>query len=103
MEQEETRSIRTSNWLLMRRINPTAYNFSTELYDLESDPDERQNVAEDPAYQEVLEDLSNQLDAYFKKYCNPKWDLWHGGTVKSNSTRPFLWREVWGDDWEPSF
>ncbi len=103
MEQEETRSIRTSKWLLMRRINPTAYNFRTELYDLENDPDERRNVAEDPAYQEVLEDISNQLDAFFKKYCNPKWDLWHGGTVKSNSTRPFLWREVWGDDWKPSY
>ncbi len=103
MEQEETRSIRTSKWLLMRRINPTAYNFRTELYDLENDPDERRNVAEDPAYQEVLENISNQLDAFFKKYCNPKWDLWHGGTVKSNSTRPFLWREVWGDDWKPSY
>lgn len=103
MEQEETRSLRSSNWLLMRRVSPTDYDFRTELYDLENDPDERQNVAEDPAYQEVLEDLSNQLDAHFKKYCNPKWDLWHGGTVKSNSTRSFLWRELWGDDWEPSY
>jgi arylsulfatase A-like enzyme len=103
MEQEETRSIRTSKWLLMRRVSPTEYDFRTELYDLENDPDERQNVAEDPAYQEALDDLSNQLDAHFKKYCNPKWDLWHGGTVKSNSTRPFLWRELWGDDWGPSY
>ena len=103
MEQEETRSLRTSKWLLMRRISPTAYDFRTELYDLESDPNERQNVAKDPVYQEVLEDLSNQLDAHFKKYCDPKWDLWNGGTVKSNSTRPFLWREVWGDDWEPGY
>jgi len=103
MEQEETRSLRTSKWLLMRRISPTAYNFKTELYDLTTDPDERQNVAEDPAYQKTLEDLSIQLDGHFKKYCNPKWDLWQGGTVKSNSTRPFLWREIWGDDWEPAY
>lgn len=103
MEQEETRSIRTKKWLLMRRVSQTEYNFRAELYDLEHDPDERQNVAEDPACQDVLADLSGQLDAYFTKYCNPKWDLWRGGTVKSNSTRPFLWRELWGDGWEPGY
>lgn len=103
MEQEETRSMRTRKWLLMRRVSPTEYDFRTELYDLENDPDERQNVAEDPSYQEALKDLSNQLDAYFNKFSNPKWDLWHGGTVKSNSTRPFLWRELWGADWKPSY
>ncbi|WP_323785440.1 sulfatase [Thalassovita sp.] len=103
MEQEETRSIRTKKWLLMRRVGETGYDFRTELFDLERDPDERRNVAEDPAYQDALEDLSAQLDAHFAKYCNPKWDLWHGGTVKSNSTRPFLWRELWGDDWQPGY
>ncbi len=103
MEQEETRSIRTRKWLLMRRVSQSEYDFRAELYDLEHDPDERRNVAEEPAYQDVLADLSGQMDAYFTKYCNPKWDLWRGGTVKSNSTRPFLWRELWGDDWEPGY
>ncbi len=103
MEQEETRALRSHKWLLMRRVGGTDYDFQTELYDLEKDPDERRNVAKDPAYQEDLAKLSDQLDAYFDKYSNPKWDLWHGGTVKSNSTRPFLWKELWGEEWKPSF
>lgn len=103
MEQEETRAIRTSKWLLMQRVSTTEYDFRTELYDLEKDPSERQNVAEEPAYQDTLKDLADQLDAYFTKYCDPKWDLWNGGTVKSNSTRSFLWRELWGEDWKPGF
>jgi len=39
---------------------------------------------------------------YLDKHASPRWDLWKGGTVKSNSTRPFLWKEVWGDDWAPN-
>ena len=77
--------------------------FTVPLYDLENDPDERVNLAEHPEYQDTLSDLSTQMDAYFSKYSDPKWDLWNGGTVKSNSTRPFLWREMWGDDWEPAY
>ena len=103
MEQEETRAIRTRGWLLMQRVKGTEYDFCAELYDLENDPDERQNLADDPNYQDVLQDLTVRLNAYFLKYCDPKWDLWHGGTVKSNSTRPFLWRELWGENWAPSF
>lgn len=101
MEQEETRSIRTGKWLFMRRFAPSPYNFQNELYDLENDPDERTNLAGDPDKQIVVEELSDRIDAFFSVYANPKWDLWKGGSVKSNSTRPFLWQEVWGNDWKP--
>ncbi|MGI9405228.1 MAG: sulfatase family protein, partial [Hyphomicrobiaceae bacterium] len=103
MEQEETRSIRTDRWLLMQRFEPTPYNFTPELYDLRSDPDERKNVADSPASRAFLDELSEQLNRFFAQYSDPKWDLWRGGTVKSNSTRPFLWREVWGEDWTPDY
>ncbi|SHK07654.1 Arylsulfatase A [Shimia gijangensis] len=103
MEQEETRAIRTDKWLLMRRVAPCPYEFKTELYDLEADPDERVNVANDPAYADALEAASDRLDTYFSTYCDPKWDLWKGGTLKSNSTRPFLWKEIWGEDWRPEY
>ena len=99
MEQEETRAIRTRRWLLMRRFRPTPYDFGDELYDLESDPDERRNIAGDRASQADLAELSARIDAFFSRYSDARWDLWRGGTVKSNSTRPFLWREVWGEDW----
>ena len=103
MEQEETRSIRTSQWLFMKRIENTIYDFQHELYDLVNDPDERMNLAQDPKYAEVVAELSTRVDEFFTKYANPQWDLWKGGVVKSNSTRPFLWKEVWGDDWAPKY
>jgi arylsulfatase A-like enzyme len=103
MEQEETRAIRTSKWLFMRRIENTSYDFKNELYDLENDPDERKNIAEDPTYADVVKNLSERLDKFFTDYANPRWDLWKGGTVKSNSTRPFLWKEIWGDNWTPEY
>ena len=87
----------------MRRIENTAYDFKNELYDLENDPDERNNVAEDPVYADVVNQLSERLDQFFDDYANPRWNLWKGGSVKSNSTRPFLWKEVWGDDWKPEY
>ncbi|MEM7563448.1 MAG: sulfatase-like hydrolase/transferase [Pseudomonadota bacterium] len=103
MEQEETRAIRTSEWLFMQRIETSAYDFHNELYDLNKDPDERCNVASDPEYTEIAQKLSFRLDAFFSDYANPRWDLWKGGTVKSNSTRPFLWKEIWGDQWSPDY
>jgi len=103
MEQEETRAIRTSQWLFMKRIQNTQYDFKHELYDLVSDPDERNNLAQDPEFADVIAELSARLDEFFTKYANPRWDLWKGGVVKSNSTRPFLWKEVWGEDWAPEY
>lgn len=103
MEQEETRAIRTSKWLFMKRLENTKYGFKDELYDLVNDPDERVNLAQDPYYAEVVTKLSSRVEEFFTKYANPRWDLWKGGTVKSNSTRPFLWEEVWGEDWTPEF
>ncbi|MDH5354671.1 MAG: sulfatase-like hydrolase/transferase, partial [Gammaproteobacteria bacterium] len=96
MEQEETRAIRTPEFLLMRRYGPTSYNFKDELYDLRVDPDERQNVIDKAEYKTDLEGLVAQLNTFFDTYSNPKWNLWAGGTAKGNSTRPFLWREAWG-------
>ena len=103
MEQEETRAIRTSEWLFMKRIENTKYDFKHELYDLVSDTDERKNLAQDPEFADVVAKLSARLDEFFTNYANPRWDLWKGGVVKSNSTRPFLWKEVWGGEWAPEY
>jgi arylsulfatase A-like enzyme len=103
MEQEETRSIRTSHRQIIKRLENTVYGFQHELYDLVNDPDERINLAQDPKYAEVVAELITRVDKFFTKYANPRWDLWKGGVVKSNSTRPFLWKEVWGDDWAPKY
>ncbi len=103
MEQEETRSIRTPEWLFMRRFEPSSYKFRHELYDLVQDPDERNDVGDDPANRAVVEALTARLNAFFEKYSDPKWNLWKGGTLKSNSSRPFLWKEAWGESWKPGF
>ena len=103
MEQEETRAIRTFQWLFMRRFENTHYDFKHELYDLVNDPDERKNLAQLPEYSAVVAELSARVDDFFSRYSNPRWDLWRGGAAKSNSTRPFLWKEVWGDGWAPDY
>ncbi len=103
MEQEETRAVRTRDWLLMHRFSSKSYDFGDQLYDLVNDPDERENLAEKPEYADVKMFLEAKLNAYFSQYSNAKWDLWQGGSVKSNSSRPFLWKEVWGENWHPMF
>ena len=62
MEQEETRSIRTRQWNFMRRFQPTPYDFGHVLHDLAKDPDERNNVADDPRYAPIVQELCVRLD-----------------------------------------
>jgi N-sulfoglucosamine sulfohydrolase len=48
-----------------------------ELYDLENDPDEIKNLADDPKYAKVLEDLKTKLKAFQKRTKDPwilKWE-----------------------------
>ena len=48
-----------------------------ELYDLENDPDEVKNLADDPTYEKVLSDLKTKLKAFQKRTNDPwllKWD-----------------------------
>ncbi len=33
----------------------------------------------------------------------PKYDLWKGGMPQSNSDKPWLWKQTWGEDWDASF
>lgn len=103
MEQEETRSIRTANWLLMKRFGPTSYGFVDELYDLENDPGERDNRIDDPTCQAVREELESRISNYFDRFADEKWNLWKGGVAKSNSSRPFLWEEAWGEGWRAGY
>jgi len=48
-----------------------------ELYDLESDPDEVRNLADDPKHAKVLEEMKGKLKAFQKRTADPwilKWD-----------------------------
>ncbi len=104
IEQEEVRAIRTRQWLYMKRFAGNAsYPFENELYDLVCDPGEKTNLVGEPDYSDVEEQLSARLDEHFNQYSDPKYDLWRGGSLKSNSDKPWFWKEAWGEDWEPVF
>ncbi len=103
MEQEETRSVRTPDRLYMRRFGPSSFNFEDALYDLRADPEERNNLAGDAGCKNTVAELGAMVDEFFDRYADPKWNLWRGGSCKSNSTRPFFWQDVWGEDWTPTF
>lgn len=102
IEQEETRAIRTPEWSYLKRFKGSkTYILEDELYDLTTDPDERLNKAGQKNYAEIEKLLADKLDTFFDQYADPKFDLWNGGTVKSNTSRPWLWKDAWGDDWKP--
>ncbi len=104
MEQEETRAIRTNDWLLMTRFQGSQKQaLSSELYDLVNDPAETQNLADDSDHASTLAELVDRIDTFFDQFAEPKYDLWQGGTVKSNSDKPWLWQEAWGETWSPVF
>jgi arylsulfatase A-like enzyme len=78
-EYENSRMVRTDRWKLTRRF-PAGPD---ELYDLVGDPGEKTNLfgkAEQAAVQGQLQD---KLDAFFKRYADPKYDLWKGGISKA--------------------
>jgi arylsulfatase A-like enzyme len=104
MEQEETRAIRTAKWLYMKRFRTNAaHPLEDELYDLENDPMEKKNLIDDADFSEIATELSERIESFFNRHSDERYDLWHGGTTKSNSDKPWFWKEAWGPDWEPDF
>lgn len=77
-EFENTRAIRTADWKYIHR-HPDGPH---ELYDLQKDPKEETNLVENPAHANDRTALRAQLDEFFDRYADPKYDLWHGGRSK---------------------
>jgi arylsulfatase A-like enzyme len=102
MEQEETRAIRTEDWLYAARFKGApSFTMRDELYDLRADPLEKNNLIEDPEYAATAAALEWQIKAFFADYSAPAYDLWNGGSAKSNVTYDKLWIDAWGSDWQP--
>ena len=103
-DQEETRVIRTSDWVYFKRFAGAA-NFPMEhaLYHTTVDPEETQNLAGDPAYAEIEAQLDQRLSAYFDRYVTPQADLWSGGQPIQNTIRRAVWTDAWGDQWAPVY
>jgi arylsulfatase A-like enzyme len=83
-EFENTRAIRTRDWKYIERF-PEGPN---ELYDLKSDPGERQNLADQPAHTALQQQLRDRLQKFFDRYADPRYELSRGGTSKAERKLP---------------
>jgi len=78
-EFENVRMIRNDAWKYTRRFS----NGPDELYDMQTDPGERRNLADTPGYASVIEDLKAQLETFFSRYADSQYDRWRGGRSKA--------------------
>jgi len=103
-EQEETRVIRTPQWAYFKRMSrEDAPDLPDELFDVVVDPGETVNLAADPQYARIVEELDARIDKFFTQYAEKKADMWKGGRPIQNSMMQSYWRDVWGDDWRPVY
>ena len=78
---EGMRELSTPVYLGKRRLRDYIFRAAEQLYDMENDPDEITDLAQDPAYADVLNDLRKRLEAWQIK----TEDLWYykdGQSVK---------------------
>jgi arylsulfatase A-like enzyme len=78
-EFENVRAIRTREWKLIARFTAGP----NELYHLTTDPGERTNLYDDAEHAKTRDELRARLDAFFKTYVDPQYDLWQGGRSKA--------------------
>lgn len=69
-EYGNMRMIRTDRWKYVHRYPRGPH----ELYDLESDPDERENLMEESNYEQQIEDLRTRLVNWFEEYADSERD-----------------------------
>lgn len=81
-EYDETRTVQTRRWKLIRR-HPAGPD---EFYDLTTDPGERQNRIADPGCAEDRAALTIRLDDFFKRHADPQYDLWKNGRSKAGGS-----------------
>ncbi|MDE2848025.1 MAG: sulfatase-like hydrolase/transferase [Gemmatimonadota bacterium] len=79
-----TRMIRTESWKYVHRYP----DGPDELYDLENDPDERANLADDAGYVRRRRSLRGELEGWFERYADPDRDGWSRPVSGAGQLRP---------------
>ena len=97
-ENAESRGIRNRKFSYWKRLEKTG---SPELYDLEKDPQQNQNVYSDLAYEGVISILDRKLTDFFNTYADPEYNLWKGGSPKGSLVRIKEFKQIYGEDWKP--
>ncbi len=77
-EYETTRLVTTPKWKLVRRngFGPD------QLFNLADDPEETSNLIGQADTMGIEKDLSQRLDDFFSRYCDPQYDVLAGGRSK---------------------
>lgn len=103
-EQEETRVIRTPDWVMFKRfVRSGVSDLQHELYNVVEDPDESVNLAQDAEFAGVVAELGDRIDRYFERFAKSEADLWKGGVPIQNSMMVDYWRGIWGEQWCPVY
>ena len=92
-EMGNARMIADDNFKYIIRFPPLVKGTQEELYHLKEDPRERYNQVQEPAYQQELHRLKEQLNSYFEKY----QEKHHSGTNLA-AQPPANGNEQWRDD-----
>jgi arylsulfatase A-like enzyme len=87
-EQEESRGVRTDQFSYWCRLPGAGPNV---LFDHNSDPLQTKNVADQPEYSDVVEELHLKVTDFFSQYSDNKYDIWNAGQAKGSiSSETFL-------------
>ena len=98
MDQEATRVIRTDQYSYWKRLKGTGEH---ELYDIQKDAEQENNLYGNPDYVAVISELDRRLTEFFDTYSNAQYDLWQGGTVKGSTESTQVYKSLYGDQWKP--
>jgi len=98
MDQEATRVIRTDQYSYWKRLKGTGEH---ELYDMQKDPGQENNLFGNPEYAETALELDRRLSQFFDAWSNPEYDLWRGGTVKGTTESTEVYKSLYGEQWKP--
>ena len=103
-EQEETRVLRTPQWVYFRRFKGhPEEDLSDALYDVQNDPQETINLIDQPEYASVAKELTARIDRFFDQYAFQEADLWRGGRPIQNVIWSDFWQQTWGKHWRPVY